>query len=33
VRPDLLSLAELTLWLGACNNIEETNKEEKSWWT
>jgi hypothetical protein len=24
-----LVLAELTLWLGACKKIEETNKEEE----
>jgi hypothetical protein len=29
VRTDLLSLADLTLWLGACKEIEETNKEEE----
>jgi hypothetical protein len=34
VHTDLLSYAELDLWLGACKEIEETNKEEKkSWWT
>ena len=30
---DLLSYAELDLWLGVCKGVEETNKEEKSWWT
>jgi hypothetical protein len=29
VHADLLSYAELDLWLGACKEIEETNKEEE----
>jgi hypothetical protein len=29
VRVDLLSFAELDLWLNACKEIEETNKEEE----
>jgi hypothetical protein len=33
VHADILSFAELALWIGSCKEIEETNKEEKkSWW-
>jgi hypothetical protein len=32
VSANHLSFADLDLWLGAYKKIEETNKEEKSWW-
>jgi hypothetical protein len=33
VRVDLLSYVKFSLCLGACKEIEETNKEEKkTWW-